>query len=118
MTAFHIKRIYEEPAQDDGYRALVDRLWPRGVSKERAALDEWNKDIAPSTELRTWFGHDPAKFTEFRARYEDELAQNAAVGEFVARVKDRSVVALLYGAKDPQVNHALVLAEYLRSYKG
>ncbi len=117
MTTFRIKRVYDEPAAADGYRVLVDRLWPRGVSKERAALDEWDKDIAPSPELRTWFGHDPAKFDEFRARYEDELAQNSAVEVFAREVKDKSVVTLLYGAKDSQVNHARVLAEYLRHYK-
>ena len=113
MTAFRIKRVYDEPADGDGYRALVDRLWPRGVTKKRAALDEWCKDIAPSSELRTWFDHDPAKFDEFSARYEDELAQNPAVGELLVRVKDQSVVTLLYGAKDSQVNHAVVLARFL-----
>ena len=73
MTVYKIKRIYESPESDDGYRVLVDRLWPRGISKERAALDEWAKDIAPTNELRQWFGHDPEKFAEFASRYTEEL---------------------------------------------
>ena len=73
MTVYKIKRIYESPESDDGYRVLVDRLWPRGISKERAALDEWAKDIAPTNELRQWFGHDPEKFVGFMSRYTEEL---------------------------------------------
>lgn len=116
MSTYRIKRIYEQPSTDDGYRVLVDRLWPRGVSKERAALDEWDKDIAPSTDLRKWFDHDPAKFDEFRARYEDELASNPAVGKFAAQVASQATVTLLYGARDPRVNHAVVLADFLKKY--
>ena len=113
MTTFRSKRIYDEPSADDGYRVLVDRLWPRGVSKERAALDEWDKDIAPSSDLRTWFGHEPANFDEFRARYEDELKQNPAVAALLKRTEGKSVVTLLYGAKDRQDNQAVVLAAVL-----
>jgi uncharacterized protein YeaO (DUF488 family) len=107
-----IKRIYDEPEAADGWRVLVDRLWPRGVSKEEAALDDWLKDIAPSTELREWFGHDPEKFAEFRAKYEHELANNPVVETILQHAK-KQTVTLLYGAKDPKVNHAVVLQNYL-----
>ena len=117
MTTFRSKRIYDEPSADDGYRVLVDRLWPRGVSKERAALDEWDKDVAPTTELREWFGHDPAKFDEFRTRYESELKESPAVAELLKRTKDTSVVTLLYGAKDKQDNQAVVLAAVLSTHQ-
>ena len=110
-----IKRAYDEPAGSDGYRVLVDRLWPRGVRKETAALDEWDKDVAPSTELRQWFGHDPAKFDEFRARYEAELAGSDAPKKLLARVTDEDKLTLIYAAKDPACNHALVLRDYLAS---
>lgn len=108
-----IKRIYDEPAASDGYRILVDRLWPRGVSKHDAALDSWMKDIAPSPELRTWFNHDPDKFAEFRARYISELEQNPAVAELRQIITDHAIVTLLYGAKDPQINHAIVLRDFI-----
>lgn len=104
-----IKRIYESPNSSDGKRILVDRLWPRGVSKEDAALDEWMKDVAPSPDLRVWFGHDPAKFKEFSDRYKSELHTNPALDTLVDYVKKHHSVTLLYGAKDPQVNHAIVL---------
>ena len=116
MTDFQIKRIYDELA-DDGYRVLVDRLWPRGVSKERAALDEWCKDIAPSPDLRKWFGHDPERFEEFTARYEDELSHNAGLKDILAGWRKHQKVTLLYAAHDPQVNHALVLQKYLETYE-
>lgn len=111
--ALHTKRIYDEPAVADGYRVLVDRLWPRGVRKEEAALDEWLKDIAPSAELRTWFDHDPVKFAEFRARYRTELMSNKAVDTLLEIQQKHAVVTLLYGAKDPAINHAVVLQEFL-----
>lgn len=113
----HVKRIYDEPTQDDGYRVLVDRLWPRGVSKQRVALDRWLKDIAPSPELRTWFGHDPARFDEFRARYLEELAQNPAVAQLETILVEQPDVTLLYGARDPVVNHAVVLRDFLQNLK-
>lgn len=104
-----IKRIYEKTGSSDGLRILVDRLWPRGVSKERATLNEWMKDIAPSPELRVWFNHDPAKFKEFSARYAAELHINPVMKQLVAIVKQNKNVTLLYAAKDPVVNHAAVL---------
>lgn len=108
-----IKRIYDEPEDTDGYRVLVDRLWPRGVSRQRAALDAWLKDVAPSPELRVWFGHDPARFEEFRARYRHELEHNPVVAELKKTIASQSAVTLLYGAKDPSVNHAVVLKEFI-----
>lgn len=108
-----IKRIYDEPAASDGYRILVDRLWPRGVSKIEAALDLWLRDIAPSPDLRTWFSHDPAKFTEFSVLYTNELEHNPAVTELHKIIAEHPQVTLLYGAKDPQVNHAVVLRDFL-----
>ncbi len=115
MTEFVTKRVYEPAADGDGYRVLVDRLWPRGVSKERAALDEWAKELAPSTELRTWFGHVPERFEGFRSRYEAELAANPALPQHVAAWKAHEVVTLLFGARDEQDNEAVVLRDYLAS---
>jgi uncharacterized protein YeaO (DUF488 family) len=109
-----IKRIYDGPGGGDGYRVLVDRLWPRGVSKEKAALDAWLKDAAPSPELRKWFDHEPERFKEFAARYKSELDSNPAAGELRGIIKEHSSVTLLYAARDPKVNHAAVLAEYLK----
>lgn len=112
---FKIKRVYEEPAAEDGFRVLVDRLWPRGVSRERAALDLWLKDIAPSPDLRNWFGHDPARFDEFSARYMDELAANPAVATLHGLSKNHMDITLLYAARDPEINHAQVLRRFLES---
>lgn len=116
MTQFHIKRIYDDKATGDGYRVLVDRLWPRGVSKERAALDEWAKDLAPSTELRKWFNHDSARFTEFTDRYIDELQNNSQMAEAAARWRQCDTVTLLYGARDEHHNEAVVLRQFLNQY--
>ena len=113
MTTWRIKRIYEEPSDADGYRVLVDRLWPRGISKKAAHLDEWCKDVAPSTEARRDFGHDPARFGEFKARYRAELAASGAAGALADRLAGRPVVTLLYAAHDPRFNHAVVLQEFL-----
>ena len=110
-----IKRIYDEPSATDGYRILVDRLWPRGIAKERAALDLWLKEIAPSRELRVWFGHDPAKFAEFRERYLEELKDNPAVKEILQLTQQHPTTTLLYGAKNPVINHAAVLKEFLQA---
>jgi uncharacterized protein YeaO (DUF488 family) len=105
------KRIYEEPARSDGYRVLVDRVWPRGLAKEKAKLDEWAKDLAPSSELRKWFGHDPERFDEFRQRYREELGEHA---EQVEALRGRKgAVTLLYGARDQLHNNAVVLAELI-----
>ena len=109
-----LKRAYEPPARADGYRVLVDRLWPRGVSRERARLDEWARELAPSRELREWFGHDPARFDEFRRRYEDELkSQEAKLQELRERARDRTLT-VVYAARDTEHNDAVVLAEILR----
>ena len=108
-----IKRVYENYSPDDGFRVLVDRLWPRGVGKEKARLDLWLKEVAPSPELREWFGHDPAKFKEFSARYEAELDNNPAIKQLRALTKEHKTVTLLYAARDPQVNHAAILKGYL-----
>lgn len=108
-----IKRIYEQASKDDGYRVLVDRLWPRGISKETAALDEWLKEVGPSDELRKWFGHDPARYAEFKKRYEKELRDNEAFAQLKAIVKEHNTVTLLYGAHDPEHNQARVLCDLL-----
>ncbi|MBH0055103.1 DUF488 family protein [Salinibacterium sp. SWN139] len=113
MTTFVTARIYEPAQAEDGYRVLVDRLWPRGVSKARAELDEWCKDFAPSRELRTWWNHDPARLDEFAARYRLELDENPDVPNANARLESHDHVTLLYAAHDPQVNHANVLRDYL-----
>ncbi|MDQ1594237.1 MAG: hypothetical protein QOH40_793 [Arthrobacter pascens] len=115
---FVIKRIYDEPADDDGCRVLVDRLWPRGVSKERAGLELWLKEIAPSPPLRQEFGHMKERFDDFREQYEAELEQNPAVGQLLELAAREGKVTLLYGAKDPDVNHARVLLEFLQSHHG
>lgn len=110
-----IKRIYDEPARSDGFRVLVDRLWPRGVSKARARLDAWLPELAPSPELRKWFGHDSARWNEFRRRYRAELAKSPAL---VGSLRDRTLdgrVTLLYAARDPAVNHARVLRNFIRA---
>lgn len=110
-----IKRIYEDPSASDGYRILVDRLWPRGVSREKAALGEWLKDIAPSPELRTWFGHQPERFAEFTARYQHELQANPAVQKMQELQTQYPTITLLYAAHDPAVNHAVVLLDFLNN---
>lgn len=112
---FHIKRIYEDPSQEDGYRVLVDRLWPRGVSKEEARLDKWLKEIAPSTELRKWFDHDPNKFDEFSDRYKGELTQKEEVVDRLLSMAEEQHVTLLYATKDEEHNHAVVLKEFLEA---
>jgi uncharacterized protein YeaO (DUF488 family) len=116
MATISIKRIYEEPAEADGMRILVDRLWPRGVSKEAAALDLWCKDIAPTPELRTWFDHREDRFVEFKKRYLLELRSNPVVPELLGDIGKRKAT-LLYGAHDENTNHAVVLAGYLDDYR-
>jgi uncharacterized protein YeaO (DUF488 family) len=112
--ALRIKRIYEPPAREDGARILVDRLWPRGVSKKTAALTAWPKEIAPSASLRKWFGHDPERWSEFRRRYRAELKANDAAVQSLRELLARNSMTLLYAAHDPAHNHALVLADYLK----
>ncbi len=109
-----IDRIYDKPSSTKSFRVLVDRLWPRGVSKERASIDLWAKDIAPTSELRTWFNHIPEKFDEFRLRYVTELDQNTELPKLIDKIKDCSNVTLLYSAKDERHNQAVVLREYLK----
>ena len=108
-----LKRAYEAPATSDGYRVLIDRLWPRGVRRDEARLDEWAKELAPSGELRRWFAHDPERFEEFRARYRAELADRRALLE-LARRASVGPVTILYAARDQQHNNAVVLADVLR----
>jgi uncharacterized protein YeaO (DUF488 family) len=110
-----IKRVYESVSTKDGYRILVDRLWPRGLSKERAAVDLWLKQVAPSTELRRWFGHDPAKWNEFRSKYSAELATHAEEIAQIRALAKRRRVTLVYGARDTEHNDAVVLLDYLES---
>ncbi|MCC6223326.1 MAG: DUF488 family protein [Thermoleophilia bacterium] len=112
--AVRLKRAYEPADAADGYRVLIDRLWPRGVRREEARLDEWARELAPSAELRRWFGHDPARFDEFRRRYRVELAAHAdKVRELRARAR-RGTLTLVYAARDTEHNDAVVLAELLR----
>lgn len=108
-----IKRIYDAAAKDDGYRLLVDRVWPRGVSKAEAHLDDHSTDIAPSTELRKWFGHEPPKFAEFKKRYLKELKDRTEELDRIRSLSKKQRVTLLYGAKDQEHNQALVLREVL-----
>ncbi len=107
------KRIYEPAAKSDGFRVLVDRLWPRGVAKATAHIDLWLKDIAPSTELRQWFNHDPAKWEEFRRRYQAELKEKTALLATITEQAKTHPVTLLYGAKDEEHNEAVVLRDFL-----
>ncbi|MEZ5951954.1 MAG: DUF488 domain-containing protein [Planctomycetaceae bacterium] len=109
----HLKRVYDEPANQDGLRILVERLWPRGVSKEKAVVDLWLKDLAPSTELRKWFGHDTEKWDEFRKRYWLELSGK---GDLLTQLKNRTTegdVTFVFAASDVEQNSAVVLKEYL-----
>jgi len=111
-----LERIYTKPVDLDGYRLLVDRLWPRGISKVNAHLDDWVKDIGPSTELRKWFNHEPEKYPEFVKRYQEELKVNKLTPILMAKIADwlkETNVILLYGAKDEQHNQAVVLRDYL-----
>jgi uncharacterized protein YeaO (DUF488 family) len=108
-----LKRAYEQPADSDGVRILVDRLWPRGVSKADAAIDRWDKDIAPSTELRQWFGHEPKRWDEFRRRYTEEMHQHAALLEELRKLACEAPITLVYAAHDQAHNDAVVLRDVL-----
>ena len=114
MGQVDIKRVYEQAADEDGVRILVDRLWPRGVSKERAALSGWLKDVAPSPDLRRWWHHDPDRFEDFARRYRTELDDNPALEDLLSIVREHDRTTLVYAAKDPAVNHALILRDYIR----
>jgi len=109
-----IKRTYDPPARGDGRRILVERLWPRGMKKESLAADAWMKDVAPSTELRKWFGHDPVKWQEFQRRYREELRQNPECLATIKKQARNAPVTLVYGAKDEQHNDAVVLLDFLK----
>ena len=115
---FLLKRVYDPASAEDGFRCLVDRLWPRGVKKEAFHLTRWMKDLAPSPPLRTWFGHEPAKWGEFRSRYRAELKNKSEMLEPLLQAVKKQNVTLLYAARDPQINHALVLKQFLDEKKG
>jgi len=115
MSSIVIKRIYEPVESTDGVRILVDRLWPRGMKKENAHIDEWVKEAAPSSALRKWFNHEPEKWQEFSTRYLAELKQNTAIDSLLNIVKGNEKVTLLYGARDKEHNQALVLQQFLNS---
>lgn len=112
-SRIHMKRVYDEPAKADGTRVLVDRIWPRGVRKDEAAIDEWLKEIAPSTELRKWFGHSPERWEEFRRRYEAELAENEDAVERLLDLCRKGDVTLVYAARDDEHSNARVIKELL-----
>ncbi len=110
-----IKRVYDAPSHDDGKRILVDRLWPRGLKKEEARVDEWMKEIAPSTELRQWFGHDPDKWGEFKKRFFKELRGRQDLTDSIINAAREGTVTLLYGSKEEHYNNAVALKEYIDS---
>ena len=111
----NVKRIYEPAEKEDGYRILVDRLWPRGMTKEKANIDHWLKEIAPSTELRKWFDHDPEKWADFQKKYKAELKENKTAIDFLEEKIKKGKTTLLYAAKDEIHNEAKVIAAYLSS---
>jgi uncharacterized protein YeaO (DUF488 family) len=113
----HVKRAYEQPSRQDGFRVLVDRLWPRGLSKDRAAIDLWLKDVAPSTELRQWFGHDPARWREFQRRYQAELKRHPETLKQLRAKAREGTITLVYGARDEEHNNAQVLKRVLERSK-
>ncbi len=110
-----IKRAYEAVERGDGYRVLVDRLWPRGIAKDKLDMDAWIKDVAPSTELRKWFNHAPERWTEFQHRYNAELKNNVAVDTLIEQLQSKKNITLLYGAKDEEHNQAVVLKHFIEA---
>lgn len=114
-----IKRVYEEPSPEDGLRILVDRIWPRGIKKEKLAMHSWEKELAPSTELRKWYGHDPEKYEEFKARYFAELDSNSAAIDFIDRISGYDgTITLIFSAKDMEHSNAAVLADWMGRHLG
>lgn len=113
MSRIRLKRAYETPSADDGLRVLVERLWPRGLSKERAAVDLWAKELSPSAELRRWFKHDPAKWNEFQKRYRDELLQNFEAVEALRATCKKQAVTFVFAARDEEHNSAVLLKDFL-----
>lgn len=118
MNEIRTKRVYEPPGTGDGTRLLVERLWPRGMTKEAVAMDGWPKDVAPSDALRRWFAHDPAKWEEFKHRYFAELDSNPATWEPILEAASRATVTLLYSARDTAHNNAIALKEYVERHVG
>ncbi|MCC5859647.1 MAG: DUF488 family protein [Ectothiorhodospiraceae bacterium] len=115
MTEFRAKRVYDPPAPDDGVRVLVDRIWPRGMTREQVGAELWAKDLSPSTGLRKWFNHDRSRWEAFQERYFDELdRQPAAVAAILEKARDNDRLTLLFAARDPECNHAKALQTYLR----
>lgn len=114
-VAVSVKRVYDAPDQSDGYRVLIDHVWPRGVSRERARLDEWARELAPSDVLRRWFDHDPDRFAEFRSRYRAELVQHPEQLAALRRRTEAGPLTIVYAARDTEHNNAVVLAELLES---
>jgi uncharacterized protein YeaO (DUF488 family) len=116
-VSIQVKRVYEKPAKADGRRVLVDRIWPRGLTKDKAQIDDWLKEIAPSTRLRKWFGHDPARWKEFKRRYAAELDDNREQVKQLAREARKRTVTLLFGAKDIEHNNAVALKEHIEKQR-
>jgi uncharacterized protein YeaO (DUF488 family) len=114
----HVKRVYDAPSPEDGFRILVDRLWPRGLKKEKAQVDLWLKDIAPSNILRKWYGHDPEKWDEFRKRYSKELEDQSKAVQTVLALLRQGSVTLLFSSRELHINNAFALKEYLESQTG
>ena len=108
--------MYEQRSENDGYRVLVDRLWPRGIKKEAAGIDLWLKDIVPSAELRKWFGHKPEKWNKFKEKYFEELESNSSLDELIKTVISKSVVTFVYSAKEENFNNAVALLEFIENY--
>lgn len=108
-----LKRVYDPPADDDGLRVLVERLWPRGMTKDEAAIDHWLKDVSPSRELRKWFGHQPERWDEFRRRYEAEIAGNPAALETLRGWCEEGRVTFVFAARDRELNSAVILRDFL-----
>lgn len=110
-----IKRVYDKPSKDDGYRILIDRLWPRGLTKEEAKIDLWLKEIAPSTELRKWYNHDPKKWISFKEKYRKELKDKGELLEQIKELeKEHKTVTLLYSSKEERLNNAIILLEFIK----
>ncbi len=113
MKRVQIKRIYDPPETSDGFRVLVDRIWPRGMKKETAAIDVWMKEVAPSTDLRKWFNHEPGKWAAFSKTYKAELKKSPVMNELMEYIKKHKTITLLYSAKDEQHNQAVVLQQFI-----
>lgn len=113
-----LKRVYDPPGEEDGFRVLVERLWPRGLSRERARVDLWLKEIAPSSSLRSWYGHDVARWEEFQRRYQAELEHDPAIQQMQELLREKQVLTFVYAARDVEHNSALVLKAFLEEHSG